>query len=289
MDILQLLITGTTTGAIFALIAIGFSIIFNANGIINFSQGEFVMVGGMSAAVLWSSGVPLALAIPLACAISVIVGVIAVGLVIAPTRRAGHIGTTIATVGFAIFLQGVVRLFFGSTNRRLPAFSEGASIDIAGATIRVQNIWIVVATALSFGVIGLFLTRTATGRAMLGFADNPFAASLMGIRSSTIQVQSFIIGAGVAGLAGALIAPIVFASPTMGTMLGLKGFVAAVVGGLGRFRGAVGGGLIVGLVEAFSAGYISTAYKDAITFAVLIAVMLLRPNGVFGSASTQRV
>ncbi|MDP3135956.1 MAG: branched-chain amino acid ABC transporter permease [Burkholderiaceae bacterium] len=289
MEFTQFLVTGLTMGAIFSLIAIGFGVIFSATGVINLAQGEFVMVGGMASAVLWGAGVPVAWAVLAACVITAALGALCVVTVIGPTQRAGHIGTTVATVGLAIFLQGVAKFFFGSANRKLPGFTEGAPLSIAGAVVRAQNLWIAATALLAFVLMGAFLTRTKPGRAMLAFADNGLAASLMGIRAKTVQLQSYVIGASIAGLAGALIAPILFASPTMGTILGLKGFVAAAIGGLGSFRGAVAGGLVLGLIEAFSAGYLSTAYRDAITFCILIVVLLKWPRGIFGAASVQRV
>jgi len=289
MDIAQFLVTGLTMGAIFSLIAIGFSIIFSATGVINFAQGEFVMVGGMAAAVLWSAGLPVGWAVLAACMVTAAIGACSVLLVVAPARRAGHIGATVATVGLAIFLQGLVKFTLGSANRQLPSFSDGTPLLLAGVVVRPQNLWIATCGLIAFVAVGAFLTRTMVGRAMLAFADNMLATALVGIRASTVQLQSYVVGAAIAGLAGALITPIVFASPTMGTMLGLKGFVAAVIGGLGSVKGAVAGGLLLGVIEALSSAYLSTAYRDAITFFILIAVMLRWPRGMFGALVAQRV
>ncbi len=289
MDVAQFLVTGITMGAIFSLVAIGYGVIFSATGVINFAQGEFVMTGGMAAALFWSAGVPVAGAVALACIATATIGAASVLVVVGPTQRAGHVGTTVATVGLAIFLQGAARFMFGSSNRQLPPFSDGAPLLIVGAVVRPQSLWIAATAALSVVIIGGFLARTMSGRAMLAYADNALASTMMGVRANTVQMQSYVIGAAIAGLAGALIAPIVFASPSMGTMLGLKGFVAAAIGGLGSFKGAVAGGLILGVIEALSAGYLSTAYRDAITFFILIVVLLKWPRGIFGAASTSRV
>ncbi|HMN80061.1 MAG TPA: branched-chain amino acid ABC transporter permease [Burkholderiaceae bacterium] len=289
MDLVQFLVTGLTMGAVFSLVAIGFGVVFSATGVINFAQGEFVMVGGMAAAVLWSSGLPVAGAVVLACLTAAIVGAISVMLVVAPTRHAGHVGTTVATVGLAIFLQGAARFALGSSNRQMPALSDSDPVVLFGAIVRPQSLWIAASAVLSFLLIAAFLVRTGAGRAMLAYADNALAATIVGVRATAVQLHSYVIGAALAGLAGALVAPIVFASPTMGTMLGLKGFVAATIGGLGSVRGAIAGGLLLGVVEALSAAYVSTAYRDAITFAILIVVMLKWPRGVFGGTGVQRV
>jgi branched-chain amino acid transport system permease protein len=289
MQFSQFLVTGFTMGAIFALVAIGYGVIFSATGVINFAQGEFLMVGGMTAAVLWAQGVPLAGAVVLACLAVAAIGALTVFAVVGPAQRAGHIGTTVATVGLAIFLQGAAKLAFGSANRQLPSFSDGAPVQFAGAVVPTQNLWIAITALLSFLCIAAFLKSTMAGRAMLAFADNALASAIVGVRATTVQMQAYIVGAVLAGVAGVLLAPIVFASPSMGTLLGLKGFVAAAIGGLGSFRGAVVGGLLVGVLEAITAAYVSTAYRDAITFLVLILVLLRWPRGILGAASVQRV
>ena len=243
---LQFVASGLTAGAIYALVALGFSIVYNASGAINFTQGEFVMIGGMSAVTLLGTGLPLAVAVPLAVVAAVVVGLLLEKLAIEPARHADTVTLIIITIGASLFLRGLAQLVWDKRIHALPAFSGDAPIGVLGATIVPQSLWVIGGTALA-------------------------VAALLG------------------ALGGVLTAPITFTSYDTGVMLGLKGFAAAMLGGLGSFVGAVTGGLVLGLVEALGAGFVSSAYKDAIAFVIILAVLFFLPGGLVGARRVERV
>lgn len=286
---LQFVASGLTAGAIYALVALGFAIIFNASGAINFAQGEFVMVGGMSAVSLLALGLPLPLAILLAVLASVIVALLVERIAIAPARDAGTVTLIIITIGVALFLRGLAQLVWGKGVFRLPAFSGEAPIALFGATLLPQSLWVLGGAALSVVALGAFYRRTLLGKAMLATAHNRLAAQLVGINTRAVLFASFGLAAALGAIGGVLIAPIAFTSYDIGIMLGLKGFAAAMLGGMGSFAGAVLGGLVLGLLEGLGAGFVSSAYKDAIAFVVILAVLFFLPGGLLGARRSDRV
>jgi branched-chain amino acid transport system permease protein len=286
---LQFVAGGLTAGAIYALVGLGFSIVFNASGAINFAQGEFVMIGGMSAVALLATGMPLPLAIALALCVAVIVGLLLDKLAIEPARNAGTVTLIIITIGASLFLRGLAQLVWDKRIHVLPAFSGEQPIAFAGATLLPQSLWVLGVTALAVAALSWFFGRTLFGKAMLASSYNPLAARLMGIQTRTVLLVSFGLAALLGALAGVLTAPITFTSYDSGVMLGLKGFAAAMLGGLGSFAGAVVGGLVLGLLEGLSAGFVSSAYKDAIAFVVLLALLFFMPGGLLGARRIERV
>jgi len=286
---LQFVAGGLTAGAIYALVALGFSIVFNASGAINFAQGEFVMIGGMSAVSLLALGLPLPLAVLLALVAAVFVGLLLEKLAIEPARGAGTVTLIIITIGASLFLRGLAHLVWDKRIHALPAFSGDQPIVIAGATVLPQSLWVLGVTALAVLLLSWFFGRTLFGKAMLATSYNPLAARLMGIQTRTVLLVSFGLAALLGALGGVLTAPITFTSYDSGVMLGLKGFSAAMLGGLGSFPGAVLGGLVLGLLEALSAGFVSSAYKDAIAFVVILLVLFLLPGGLLGARRIERV
>ncbi|HVO07842.1 MAG TPA: branched-chain amino acid ABC transporter permease [Burkholderiaceae bacterium] len=286
---LQFVAGGLTAGAIYALVGLGFSIVFNASGAINFAQGEFVMIGGMSAVALLATGLPLSVAIALALAVAVIVGLLLDKLAIEPARNAGTVTLIIITIGASLFLRGLAQLVWDKRIHVLPAFSGEQPIALAGATLLPQSLWVLGVTALAVAVLSWFFGRTLFGKAMLASSYNALAARLVGIQTRTVLLVSFGLAALLGALAGVLTAPITFTSYDSGLMLGLKGFAAAMLGGLGSFAGAVVGGLVLGLLEALSAGFVSSAYKDAIAFLVLLALLFFMPGGLLGARRIERV
>jgi branched-chain amino acid transport system permease protein len=286
---LQFVASGLTAGAIYALVALGFSIIFNASGAINFAQGEFVMIGGMSAATLWAAGVPLAAALFAAVGAAVLVALIVEKLAIEPARHAGTVTLIIITIGVSLFLRGAAQLVWGKGVHRLPAFSSEQPISFMGATILPQSLWVLGGAALAVTALSAFYGRTLLGKAMLATSYNRLAAQLVGIDTRAVLFASFGLAAALGALGGVLIAPIAFTSYDAGIMLGLKGFAAAMLGGLGSFGGAVIGGLVLGLLEGLGAGFLSSAYKDAIAFVVILAVLFLMPGGLLGARRSDRV
>jgi len=286
---LQFLFSGITVGAIYALVALGFSIIYNASTVINFAQGEFVMIGGLTTAVLSAAG----MSIPAAAAIAVLAAVaIAIALEKLAVEQAGSasvITLIIITIGASIFLRGLAQLIFDRNYHTLRAFSGDAPIHIAGATIVPQTLWVLGTTILIVIALWWFFSRTLLGKAILATSHNRLAAQLVGINTRSVLLLSFGLSAALGAIGGILIAPISLTSYDVGVMLGLKGFSASILGGLGSGPGAIVGGLLLGIVEALGAGYVSSAYKDALAFVVILLVLLLMPQGLFGRRSTERV
>ncbi|HJV61492.1 MAG TPA: branched-chain amino acid ABC transporter permease [Albitalea sp.] len=286
---LQFVASGLTAGAIYALVALGFSIIYNASGAINFAQGEFVMIGGMSAVTLLGAGLPLAAALPLAVAAAVLVALLVEKMAIEPARHAGTVTLIIITIGVSLFLRGLAQLVWDKGVHRLPAFSSEQPIAFFGATILPQSLWVLGGAALAVAALSAFYGRTLMGKAMLATSYNRLAAQLVGINTRGVLFASFGLAAALGALGGVLIAPIAFTSYDSGIMLGLKGFAAAMLGGLGSFGGAVMGGLLLGLLEGLGAGFVSSAYKDAIAFVVILAVLFFMPGGLLGARRSDRV
>ena len=288
-EFLQFLVSGITVGAIYALVGLGFSIVYSASQVINFAQGEFVMIAGLATAALLDGGVALPFAIVLAVAATVAIGLALETLAIEPARGASVVNLIIITVGASIFLRGLAEVLWGRGFRSIPPFSGGEPILIAGAAILPQSLWVLGATMAIIVFLRWFLGRTRTGKAMLATAYNPLVAQLVGVNTRFILRLSFGAAALLGGIAGILIAPISLTYSSVGVMLGLKGFCAAILGGLGNPMGAIAGGLIVGVSEAMTAGYLSSAYKDAVAFLIILVVLVARPGGVFGAHATERV
>ena len=288
-EFLQFLFSGLTVGAIYALVGLGFAIVYNACHVINFAHGEFVMIGGMASVFLIAAGVPMPIAMLASIAIAAVLGLALDKFAVEPARNASVVTIIIITIGASIFIRGAVEVVLGKDFHRLPAFSGETPIQIGGATLQPQSLWVI--GALVVVVVGLkfFFERTRFGKAMLASSHNRLAAELVGIDVKLVLLASFGLSAGLGALAGILTAPITLTRYDIGIMLGLKGFCAAILGGLGSGYGAVAGGLVLGIAEAMSAGYISSAYKDAVAFVIILAVLMFRPGGMFGQRRTERV
>jgi len=279
----QFILSGMTTGGTYALIALGFSLVYNATGVINFAQGEFVMLGGMvTAASMTAWGLPLWLAALVGIAVTTVVGVILDRAAIRPARNASVVVLIIITVGASIFLRGLASIIWGPDERPVPAFSGNAPIAVLGASITPQSLWVMGATLVTAVAMWVIFEYTVVGKAMRACAINAHAAQLCGIELSRMISWSFALAAAIGAIAGIVLAPITMTQYNVGTMLGLKGFCAAILGGLGNGLGAIVGGLVLGVLEALGAGLVSSQYKDAIAFVVLIAVLLIRPSGILG-------
>ncbi|HEX6733569.1 MAG TPA: branched-chain amino acid ABC transporter permease [Azonexus sp.] len=286
---LQFLFSGVTVGATYALAALGFTLIYNASNVINFAQGEFIMLGGMLAVFFTMSGLPLPVALVLAIVVPAIVGVLVEKLAIEPVKGAETVTLIIITIGASLVIRGLVQVWLGKGTHSLPAFSGDTPIEILGATLLPQSLWVLGVTAIVVAALWYFFNRTLQGKAMLATSYNRTAAELVGINTSWVLFMSFAMSAALGALGGILVTPITLTSYDVGIMLGLKGFVAAVVGGLGNGLGAVLGGLLVGVLEAMGAGYISSSYKDAIPFVLILLILFFMPRGLFGGKSTDRV
>ncbi len=289
-EFLQFLISGITVGATYALVGLGFAIIYNASHIINFAQGEFVMLGGMMAYFFFEqAGLPMPVAIALAIAGTVMVGLALGKFAIEPARNASIVTLIIITIGASIFLRGAAQLLWGRNYHSLPPLTGDEPIAIAGAVVVPQNLWIVGSTLVIIVGLHWFFNRTMTGRVVRAAAYNPLAAQLAGVNRQLVLLLSFALAAALGAVAGVLITPIALTYPSVGIMLGLKGFCAAILGGLGNPFGAILGGLIVGLSEAMTAGYISSDYKDAVAFVIILLTLFFMPNGLFGKPGIERV
>ena len=286
---LQFLFSGVTVGATYALAALGFTLIYNASNVINFAQGEFIMLGGMLAVFFTTAGLPLPVALVLAILVPAIVGVLVEKIAIEPVRGAETVTLIIITIGASLVIRGLMQVWLGKGTFSLPAFSGETPIEVFGAILLPQSLWVLGVTALVVVALWYFFARTLQGKAMLATSYNRLAAELVGINTSWVLFMSFVMAAALGALGGILVTPITLTSYDVGIMLGLKGFVAAVVGGLGNGLGAVLGGLLVGVLEAMGAGYISSSYKDAIPFVLILLILFFKPKGLFGGKSTDRV
>jgi branched-chain amino acid transport system permease protein len=288
-EFLQFLFSGLTVGATYALAALGFAIIYNASRVINFAQGEFIMLGGMSAVALTALGIPLSVAIVLAIAVAGAVAALIEKFAIEPAGKADVVPLIIITIGASLVVRGLVQVFLGKGTHALGAFSGEKPFVIAGATLLPQSLWVMGVATLVVAALGWFFGYTRLGKAMLATSHNTLAAELVGINTKSVLLLSFVLSGALGAVGGILLAPITYTSYDVGIMLGLKGFVAATLGGLGSGMGAVVGGLLLGVLEAMTAGYISSAYKDAMPFVLILLVLFFMPSGLFGAKTIDRV
>jgi branched-chain amino acid transport system permease protein len=288
-QLFQYILSGLSNGAIYALIGFGFAMIYNATGIINFAQGEFVMLGGMlTFFFLTILNLPLVPAIILAIVISTMIGVCFERLAIRPLKNAKPLSLIIITIGASIFIRGAAMLIWGKDTHALPAFSSNEPLYVAGATILPQHLWIFGVTVLIIIFSRIFFNYSVTGKAMRACAYNSQAAGLVGINVKNMVLFSFVISSAIGSMAGIIIAPLTMTSYDVGIMLGLKGFCAVIIGGMSSGLSTVMGGLLLGLLESLGAGYISASYKDAIAFIILLLILFVRPEGLFGKKETER-
>jgi branched-chain amino acid transport system permease protein len=288
-EFLQFLFSGLTVGAIYALVAVGFTLIYSSSDVINFAQGEFVMIGGMVTYVLAAAGVSLPIAALLAIVVAVAVGLLLHRLAIEPARDASAVTLIIITIGASILLRGVAGVAFDKNFHSLPPFLGAEPWHVGGAAILPQSVIVLAGAGIIVLLLWLFMNRALYGKAMLATAANRMAARLVGIDTSRVVMLSFAVSAAIGAVGGILVTPIVLTSYDVGTLLALKGFAAAMLGGIGNPVGAIAGGLLVGLLEAFGAGYLSSSYKDAIAFLVILAVLFAMPQGLFGRNTIERV
>ena len=288
-QLFQFLVTGVTIGAVYALVGLGFALIYNASDVVNFAQGEFVMLGAMIAIGLSSAGWPLVLAAFIAILLTLLVGLLLERLAIEPAAGAPVVSTIIITIGAALFLRGTALLLWGKDFHALPPFSGDQPLRLGTATLLPQSLWVLGGAVLLVTLVHYFLNRTWIGKALLACSFNRAAAQLVGINVKVMLRLAYALSAGLGAIAGILIAPITFSSYEAGVMLGLKGFAAAIIGGIGHPMGAVAGGLLLGVLEALSAGLISSGYKDAIAFLLVLMVLFFEPTGLFGHKAAERV
>lgn len=289
-ELLQFFLAGLKNGSIYALVALGFTMVYAATRVINFAQGEFFMLGGMFAVFAFSG---LGLPLPVAAVLS-IVAVAAVGtafdrLAIMPRKDADPLTLIIITIGGSMVMRSLARHAFGPDELPLPPFSSGASLDLAGAAIERQALWIWGLTLLAVVALTLLYSRTKLGRAMRACMENRDAASLVGINTDRVVMISFGLAAALGALGGLAVTPLTQTAYDVGASIGVKGFAAAILGGLGSPLAAVAGGIVLGLVESLSIAFLSSTYKDVVTLLVLLAVLAIRPQGLLRRASKEKV
>ncbi|MGZ8390621.1 MAG: branched-chain amino acid ABC transporter permease [Rhodoplanes sp.] len=288
-EFLQFAFSGLTVGAVYALVALGFTLIYNASDVINFAQGEFVMIGGLATVFLAAAGIPLPLAALLAVALATAVGLALHRFAIETARGASAVSLIMITIGASIFLRGAAQVVFDKRYHSLPPLFGDEPIRLGGAAILPQSIVVLAGALVIVFLLWAFIERTLFGKAVLATAANKLAARLVGIDTRRTVGFSFAVSAAIGAVAGFLITPITLTSYNIGTLLALKGFAAAMLGGIGSSVGAVIGGLLLGLLEAFAAGSLSSQYKDAVAFIVILVVLFARPQGLLGRASVERV
>jgi branched-chain amino acid transport system permease protein len=286
----QYLVSGLTLGSIYGMIALGFALIYNATGIVNFAQGEFVTLGALIAISSSAVGAPMPLAVLVGVAAVTVIAAMLEWGAIRPARNASVITLIIITIGASILLRGAAMWVWGPDALPMRPFSGETpiSIGIAGATILPQHVWVVGIVIVTMGTLWLLGEKTQVGKAMRACSMNREAARLVGIPAERMVRLSFALSGLLGSLAGAIVAPLAMAQYNMGVMLGLKGFAAAILGGIGNPFGAVLGGLLLGTLESLGAG-VSPAgwsgYKDAIAFGIMLLVLLAKPSGLLGRRS----
>lgn len=286
---LQFFFGGLLAGAVFALIALGWVLIFNVSGILNLAQGEFVMVGALTY-VKFRTDYELgqALSIVLAIAVTIAIGIVLDMLILRRISAARIIPMILATVGASIVLRELASEFFGKDPLRVKPILTGKPYVIGGATVLPHTVLLWVTVAVLLAALTIYFTATIFGKAMRACSENLVGAQSVGISPTRMRTIAFAMSAGLGAAAGILIVPLTSMSWDGGTTLGIKGFIAAVFGGMGSYVGAVLGGLLLGLLESMSAGYISSAYKDVFALATLIVLLLIRPQGLLGKRNSEQ-
>jgi len=281
----QFLFSGLTVGSIYALVGLGFALVYNVSKVLNFAQGEFVMLGAMAMIYLVKGP---QLAIPLAFFLSILfvagIGILVDLIAIRPVQRGSPLIMILITIGISVFIQGLAGLVFGREHLSLPPlFFRGQVITLFGAVFDPQVISIIVLTVLASISLKLFLTQSWEGKALRACGENKIAAYLLGVNVPFMRTLSFALSGALGALAGIMVTPICLMFYQGGVMLGVKGICGAVIGGLNNIWGALIGGLILGLAESFGVGIISSEYKDAIAFCILLLILFIKPQGLLGS------
>jgi branched-chain amino acid transport system permease protein len=290
-DILQLLVAGLATGAIYALVAIGFTLLWQTSQTINFAQGEFVMLPAFFVLIAMGHfGLSFWPAVAVAAIVSIVtLGVLFKRLMVDPMMRHGTLPLVIATIGLAILMKEAVREFYGADAQPFPPLAADANVTVLGASFALQSLVVLAISIAAVVALQLFLGRTRTGRCMQATAQNPTVARLLGIPVERMILYTFLINAVLVMLASILITPVYLAKFSNGEWLGLYAFIAAIVGGFNQVRGAIVGGLLLGIVDNFAAAYLSSQYRLALPLLILILVILFRPQGLLGRIEERTV
>jgi branched-chain amino acid transport system permease protein len=283
-DLLQLVVAGLATGAIYALAAVGFTLLWQTSQTINFAQGEFVMLPAFFAlAAMHWWGLPFGVSALLAITASMLLlGFVFKAIIVDPLIRRGVLPLVISTIALALLLKDGTKIVYSAEAQPFPTFFPDQIISIAGATISLAQIGVLAAATVTIVALQWFLGQTRLGRQMQATAQNPTAALILGVNIDRMILYTFLINAGLAAIASLLVSPIYLAKFSNGEHLGLAAFVAAIVGGFNQVRGAIAGGLLVGVVDNLAATYVSTAYRQAVPLFLLVLIILFRPQGLLG-------
>jgi branched-chain amino acid transport system permease protein len=281
-ELLQYLLAGIAMGSVYAIVAIGFTIVYNATGIINFAQGEFLVLGAMVAISL-SRVMPLPVAVAVAVLATGLVGVLVQLVFLSWLKNPAILRMIIITIGLSILLREAALHVWDEKVHALRFFSgdETSSLAVLGARISPQVLWVLAVSAVMVAALTFFFRSTLLGKAMRACASNPTAARLCGIRASTVVSLSFFLAAAMGALAGCVVSPLTQTQYDMGSSLAVKGFTCAVLGGLGSIPAAVAAGLVVGVLEAASISILPLAYKDVVSLGILLVILFWSPQGLF--------
>lgn len=295
MDFISQFFNGLQLGSIYALVALGYTMVYGIAKLINFAHGDIIMVGGYTVFLaiglpLFKTGLPLWLAVVPAVIVCTLLGVLIERVAYKPLRNSSRISLLITTIGVSLFLQNLFVKIFTSNAKPLPALFPQKSLSFGNVHLSLATVITIISTIILTYLLNLFVNKTKYGKAMLAVSEDYGAAELVGINVNQVMTMTFAIGSALAGVASVLyVASYPQIQPFMGSMLGIKAFTAAVLGGIGSIPGAVVGGLILGIIEVLTRAYLSSAYADAIVFVILILVLLIQPNGLFGKLEKEKV
>jgi len=287
---IQLLVSGLATGAIYALVAVGFSLLWQTSQTINFAQGEFVMLPAFFILAAMSAGAPFWLAVLIGIALSVVVlGWLFKVVIVDPMLKYGVLPLVISTIALSLFLKEAAKDFYSAQAQPFPTLVPATDLEVFGAVVSTQSLAVLLVAIVTVMALHLLLHKTRLGRSMQATAQNPTLARILGIPVQRMVLYTFLLNGVLVAIASILITPIYLAKFTNGEVLGMAAFLAAIIGGFNQVRGAILGGVILGVLDNLSAVYISSQYRGAFPLLILIAVILLRPHGLLGRAEERSV
>ena len=285
---LQLVVSGIVTGAIYALVGLGYVTIYRTSRVVNFAQGSFVMLGALiTYSLLSERGFPFWLAGMISVAVVVLIAVAMYFLVIAPIIKVSLVSMILVTIGVSLLLENLALVKWGGYGVGIPAFPGDRTLHLGKLTVQVQNLWVIAVALLLFLGLWLLANRTRVGKQMTATASDPLSAGLAGISTTRMVVLAFAISAAIGAIGGICVGSISPTSYATGGILGLAGFIAAIVGGWGSSSGAIVGGLTVGLAESLATGFLPGGYRSAVAYVLLIVILYFRPSGILGSGAAE--
>ena len=285
---LQLLISGIVTGAIYALVGLGYVTIYRTSRVVNFAQGSFVMLGALiTYSLLNQAGLPFWLSGIISVLVVVAIAVVMYFLVIAPIIKVSLVSMILVTIGVSLLLENLALVKWGGYGLGIPSFPGERTLHVWKLNVDVQNLWVIAVAAVLFIGLWLLSNRTRVGKQMTATASDPLSASLSGISTTRMVVLAFAISAAIGAIGGICVGSITPMAYSTGGMLGLAGFIAAIVGGWGSSSGAIVGGLTVGIAESLASGFLPGGYRSAVAYVLLIIILYFRPSGILGSGAAE--